>query len=85
MPTNYPDNVSAADPGAPWNQTREPVHDESLIKIAMAELDEMESSLRFLDRHNPAVSHFELREAVHSPYLVIDAWRAKLREMLGEG
>jgi hypothetical protein len=51
MPSNLPDNVSYNDASAPWNQTREPVQDAHLIEIAIAELDELVSSLKYLDRH----------------------------------
>lgn len=58
------------------------IQDEQSIRDALAELDELESSIRYLSRHKPDL--LVMREAYHSPYLVIRAWRRQLREMLGE-
>ena len=56
---NLPDDCGPMTHGAPWFQTREPVQDEECIREALEELFELKLSLRYIDRHNPADSHFK--------------------------
>ena len=76
--SNYPDNVSASDLEAPWNQTREPVQDEDFIKIALDELEMLKNSLVYLDRRISPKTNFG------TAYKDLGHIENKLREMLGE-
>jgi len=76
--SNYPDNVSASDPEAPWNQTREPVQDEDFINIALDELEMLKDSLVYLDRRNTPKKRFD------NDCEVLKHLETTLRDMLGE-
>ena len=77
---NMPDNVSASDPAAPFNKTGGPVHDESLIQAAIGELDELVSSLIYLDRRINPNSHFNVTVDIYGALQVL---RRELLAMIG--
>lgn len=75
---NLPANVSASDPDSPWNQTREPVHNEHIIQIALEEVDEVRSSLACLDRRIAPKTYFG------TAYADLQRITNTLKKMLGE-
>jgi hypothetical protein len=80
---NYPDNVSASDPTAPWNQTREPAENEAMVQIAIAELDELFNSLLYLDKR--IVNRSSPYTVDPGIYTALGTLRRELTEMIGPG
>ncbi len=79
---NYVPEQAESPPDAPYRE----VQDEASIRDALAEVAELESSLRHLDRHSPNDSHFKGwrggEDKLFDAYRALKIIRKDLKEML---